>query len=81
MSSRRLIGATIVVAIVLLGLMSHHMQVALQAVHLTQGLWVILKGAAVVLAAVGLLVARVVRAVRPADSTSRPSAAGSRPRT
>jgi len=75
MSSRTLIGALIVVAVVVVGLMSGHLQAALHAMNATHGLWVIFKGAAVVLAAAGLLIARVHKALRPVAATSRPPSA------
>ncbi len=72
MNSPRLIGAIIVVAIVAaalaFGLMSDYARVALRAIHATHGLWIICKVAAIVLSAGGLLVARVYKALRPADS-------------
>jgi len=81
MNARSLIGAIIVVAIVTFGLMSGHLHAALQAINATHGLWVIGKGAAIVLPAVGLLAARVYKVLRPADAiSSSSSAADSRPR-
>ena len=75
MSASKLVGAIIIIAIIVAGLMSHHMRTALQAIHVTHGLWVIGKVAVVALAAGGLLVARVCKALRPADATSRPPSA------
>jgi hypothetical protein len=72
MSSTRLIGAIIVVAVVIaaiaFGVMSDHARAALHALHVTHGLWIICKIAAVVLSAGGLLVARIYKALRPIDS-------------
>ena len=71
MNPRRLIGTIIVVAVVVVGLMSHHLHSAVQAIHVTHGLWFIGKVAAVVLAAAGLLVARVYKALRPIPAASK----------
>jgi hypothetical protein len=67
MSAGKLIGAIIVVAVVAIGFMSDHTRLALQALHLTHGLWLIGKVAIVVLSAGGLLAARVYKALRPAQ--------------
>ena len=65
MSGTKLLGAIIVIAIIVAGLMSHHMRTALQAIHVTHGLWFVLKVGAVVLSAGGLLVARIYKGIRP----------------
>lgn len=69
MTAGKLIGAIIVVGVVAafaFGLVTGHMRGALQAVHVTHGLWLIGKVAIVVLSAGGLLAARVYKALRPA---------------
>jgi hypothetical protein len=80
MNASKLLGTIAVVAIVVaavaFGVMSDHARDALRAIHMTHGLWIIGKVAIVAVSAAGLLVARVYKACRPADTTSAVSGRG-----
>jgi hypothetical protein len=65
MSAGKLLGVIAVVAVIVFGLMSGHMQAALHALHATHGVWIMGKIAIFVLSGGGLLVARAYKALRP----------------